>query len=343
MFDHQIKKFLIDAAEKTESSWAIVRDGIVAEFSIVPGDKSIKTFNSNVLKVDTNRATLCINFDDSMESIVAESGAHGCSPWTQNIYLCVQKEQAKMSCRDKLTSLGKFDNGTDKGDLWDLGVENETLDAYIIAKDKSTNELLKQKEGHYIIDDPHFLRELVLRSPPRLFQTKFAYIIVRQKIPLTEKEELEGPHTHLLPPLIKSKKHFEVPIPDDMIPIIQTDPFGSVIDGNGDFHAWNGLENDAFQTLLQKYGKPEYVALKNQMRQSIIGCLTRNEVSVIESTYADKTKQDLIRITLAQIVCDGKIGKAMRQDAYRILERLKTINMNGLKQWVQNMAPEIRN
>lgn len=343
MSDPQIKKLLLDAADKTNSSWAIVRDGVVAEFSIVPGDKPIKTFDNNTLKIDTHRATLCINFDDSVKAIVAESGAHGCSPWTQIIYLCIPKDQAKMSCRNKLTYLGNFDNGTDKGDLWDLGVGTETLDACIVAKDKPTNELLKQNEGKYIIDDPDFLRELVIHSPPRLFQTKFAYIIVRQKIPLTEKEELEGPHTHLLPPIIKSKKYFEVPVPENMIPIIQTDPFGSVIDGNGNFHAWNGFENDDFQTFLQKYGDSKYVALKNEMKQKIIACLSSKESFLIESEYDDKAKQDLIRITLAQLVCDDKIYTTIRQEAYRLLENLKTVNLRGLKQWVQNMAPEIQN
>lgn len=343
MFDLQIKKILVDAAEITKSSWAIVRDGVVAEFSVVLGDKPIKTFENNTLKIDTHRATLCVNFDESVKAVVAESGAHGCSPWTQHVYLCIQKDQAKMSCRNKLTYLGKFDNGVDKGDLWDLGVGNQTLDACIIAKDESTNDLLKQKEGQYIIDDPNFLRELVIHSPPRLFQTKFAYILVRQKIPLTEKEELEGPHTHLLPPIIKSKKHFEVPVPEDMVPIIQTDPFGSVIDGNGDFHAWNGFENDSFQMFLQKYGSPQYVTLKNEIKQKIIGCLSNRDFSTIEVEYKDKTKQDLIRITLAQIVCNDKLDITIRQEAYRLLENLKTINLRGLKQWIQNMAPEIQN
>ena len=341
--EEEIKNLILESATKTNSSYAIVRDGVVAEFSIVPGDNPIKTFENNVLRIDTHRATLSIKFDESVSAIIAESGAHGCSPWTQNIYLCISKQNAKMSARNVLTHLGLYDYEPDKGELWDLGVGNETLDACIISKDNETNNLLKQKEGQYIIDDPQFLGELIKHSPTRLFKSKFAYIIVRQKIPLEDEDEIEGPHTHLLPPIIKSGKHFGVPIPDDLIPIIQTDPFGSVIDGNGDFYKWNGFEKDEFQAFLRKYGDQNYVLLKQELKQKIIDSLKNNNQYFISKEYSDILKQDLIRITLAQIVCDEKIESEIRRKAFRVLEELNPVNLRGLKQWVKHIAPEIQN
>lgn len=342
MISQEIKKLLIESSSKTKSSWAIVRDGVVAEFSIVQGDKLTKIVQNDILHVDTQRATLSINFDDSLEAITSESGVHGCSPWTQNIYLCVKKEEAKMSARTKLTHLGKFHSNGIEGNLWDLGVGNETLDACIITKNESVNDMLKQNEGRYIIDNSDFLQELVRYSPPRLFKTRFASILVKQKIPTAE-EEIDGPHTHLLPPIIKSKKHFEVPIPNNMVPIIQVDPFGSVIDGNGEFYKWNGFENDEFQNFMKIYGNPEYVTLKNEMMKKVIDCLKKNNDTILESYYADKSKRDLIRVILAQIVCDDKTDKLVRKEAFTTLEKLKTINLKGLKQWVQQIAPEIQN
>lgn len=338
----EIKDLIIKSAGNTNSSWAIVRDGVVSEFSIVPGDKPVISFENNVLKIDTHRATLCIDFDESITSVVAESGSHGCSPWTQSIYLCIQKQDAKMSSRNRLTHLGHYKEGQDEGEVWDLGVGNDTLDACIIVKDEQTSQLLKQKEGKYIIDDPNFLRQLVTHSPTRLFKSKFAYIIVRQKIPQEGEDELEGPHTHLLPPIIKSGKHFDVPIPDTMIPIIQTNPFGSIIDGNGDFHKWSGFEADKFQEFLNEYGDQDYISLKLAMRKRILQGLTTNNNEFIDD-YADASKQDVIRITLAQIVCDESLNEEIRKKALSILESLHTINLRGLKQWVQKMAPQIQN
>ncbi|MFQ5782937.1 MAG: hypothetical protein ACE5GR_07790 [Nitrosopumilus sp.] len=338
----EIKDLILDSSTKNTSSWAIVRDGVVAEFSVVKGDEVDYSFEKNYLKVDTPRATLCINFDSKLDAIVAESGAHGCTPWTQNIYLCIPKQDAKMSCRDKLTHLGHYKEGQDEGELWDLGLGKETLDACIIAKDEQTNKLLQQKEGQYVIDDPNFLRELVRHSPTRFFKSKYAYIIVRQKIPLDGEDELEGPHTHLLPPIIQSGKHFHAPIPDEMIPMIQTDPFGSVIDGNGDFYKWNGFEEDKFQNFLRKYGNQEYLLLKESLKQKIIDGLSNDATRFIEE-YSDSKKQDVFRIILAQIVCDDKTDVQVRKKALKMMENIHSVNLRGLKQWVQNMAPQIQN
>jgi hypothetical protein len=42
-------------------------------------------------------------------------------------------------------------------------------------------------------------------------------------------------------------------------------------------------------------------------------------------------------------VCDDKLDVFVRKEALSLLENLKTINLKGLKQWVQQMAPEIQN
>ncbi len=336
--NQDIKNLILDSSKKSSTSWAIVRNGVVAEFSIVPGDTVRSTFENNILQIHTERASLFLNFD-TIKTVIAESGAHGCSPWTQNIYLCIPKTDAKMSGRNKLTFLGDFKDDYIEGKLWDLGVGNNTLDACIIA-DKTTNSFLKQKEGQWIVDDAKFLRELVTYTPPRLFKSKLASILVKQKIPLLE-DDLEGPHTHLLPPIIKTKKRFAVPIPDSMESVIQVNPFVSVIDGNGDFNNWNGFESDKFQEILQKYGDAVYVSSKNKLLQTILSNLRSDDMQTISEQYDNSQHQDIIRIVIAQIVCDKTIDVTIRKKAYVLLEKLRSINLKGLQQWVDHMAPEI--
>ncbi len=127
-----------------------------------------------------------------------------------------------------------------------------------------------------------------------------------------------------------------------MIPIIQTDPFGSVIDGNGDFYKWNGFEEDKFQEFLRKFGNQEYIQLKDDVKKNIIDSLTNNSTDFIED-YSDSSKQDVIRVILAQLVCDDKIDKKIRKKAFKVMENLQSVNLRGLKQWVQNIAPQIQN
>ncbi|MEM4391560.1 MAG: hypothetical protein QXG67_02100, partial [Candidatus Nitrosotenuis sp.] len=139
-----------------------------------------------------------------------------------------------------------------------------------------------------------------------------------------------------------SGKHFDIPVPKTMIPVLQTNPFGSVIDGNGDFHKWNGFEEDIFQRFLEKHGDQHYVLLKQNTRKKILENLATNTTGFVDD-YSDVSKQDVIRVTLAQIVCDKSVDEEIRKKAFKALENLRSINLRGLKQWVQKMAPEIQN
>lgn len=47
--------------------------------------------------------------------------------------------------------------------------------------------------------------------PIRLLMTKFASILVRQRIPMQD-EDVNGPHTHLLPHIIRNDINFPKPI-----------------------------------------------------------------------------------------------------------------------------------
>lgn len=145
MINSFVKKLLIDSSLDRKSSWAIVRDGTVAEFSITNADEPKQYFGKSM-----------------------------------------------------------------------------------------HHQFLKKMEGNYIIDDSECIREIKKFSPVRLFRTKYASIMIKQKIPL-QTEEIDGPHTHLLPQIILHKVHFPIPVNDDLCIQIQVDPFGSTIDGNRNY------------------------------------------------------------------------------------------------------------
>jgi len=331
-----LKQLLIDASVNTKSAWAIVRDGVVAEFSLVDGDKPMRKLDGNTLIVDTSRAQLQLVFHEDIKPIVAETAAYRCSPWVQCIYLCVPEKVARMSARKVLTHLGSWENGY--GELWDLGVGNDSLDACVVARDIQTHQTLKGKEGLSIIYDSEFLGQIIKLSPARLFRTKFAHILVKQRIP-SNTEQVDGPHTHLLPSIIRSGTHFPVPIPDNMRSLIQVDPIGSVIDGNGDYHEWNGLD-DEFQSLLNEYAGND-MSTKKYLQEKIIVLLKNSDLDSIIEEYSSNERQDIVRIVIAQIVCDKQQDIEIRKKALSILDELKAINLYGLKQWVQKLSPEI--
>jgi hypothetical protein len=340
MIKDSLNTLLVDAAVNPRASWAIVRNGVVAEYSVVRTDDTPKCIiEGKELFVDTARASLRLTLDDSIIPIVAETAAYRCSPWTQNIYLCIPKNMARMSNRRKLTHIG---NCGKSGELWDLGVGNDTIDACIIVEDIQLHHQLKQKEGQYIIDDSRLLQRIVESSPVRAFRTKFAEIRVKQKIPVG-KEQVEGPHTHLIPVIIQKGIDYPAPIAANLSSVIQVDPFGSVIDGAGDYHDWQGFEFDKFQSLLSTHGKAEYLGEKINMKNRIILLIENNKGEAVVDTYQsfDNVLQDLMRVTLAQIVCDRYLSEHIRKEAMNILKELNAVNYNALKQWSNKMSPSL--
>jgi hypothetical protein len=49
--------------------------------------------------------------------------------------------------------------------------------------------------------------------------------------------------------------------------------------------------------------------------------------------------KDLIRVILAQIVCDKNYDRSLRKGALNTLEEIRAINFYVLKKWVINKSP----
>jgi hypothetical protein len=342
MINAFIKKILIESSKDKKSSWAIVRDGAVAEFSVTSVDKPKQYFDqeTNNLIVETQRATLKLNFHDKIVPVIAENASYRCAPWSQSVYLCTPKNESQMSGNNVLTHISDWAGKNTCGELWDLGLGYENFDACIIVDDSKLHELLKKEESNYIINNLEYINEIKIFSPIRLFRTKYASIMVKQRIPL-DKEGIDGPHTHLLPQIILDNVRFPIPVDDDLCVQIQVDPFGSVIDGDGSYLDWSGLENDKFQSLLKKYGEVRYIENKLKMKNIVYNLLKKDDLDSIMNIYKDSVTKDLIRVILAQIVCYKNYDRNLRRAGLNTLEKIRAINFHVLKKWAINRSPEI--
>jgi hypothetical protein len=89
MIDSGIKQLIQNASLSKRSNWAIVRNGAVAEFSITDTDLNTiyQNFNydTNTLTVETEKAILELEINDSLTTIIAENANFRCSPWSQHL------------------------------------------------------------------------------------------------------------------------------------------------------------------------------------------------------------------------------------------------------------------
>jgi hypothetical protein len=342
VIDTYLKQLLQNASTDRRSSWAIVRNGAVAEFSVIPGELTQRVFDhdTKTLIAITERGILEVKMSDSLIAVVTENASYKCSPWSQNIYLCVPKKESELPVRNTLTQIGEYKKNNISGIIWDLGIGYRDFQAKIIVNNDDLQYHLKQKEGQSIIDDPKFLEVIVEYSPYRLFDSKFASILVKQKI-APNKDEVDGPHTHLLPDIILGKIIFPNPINEELSSQIQVDPIGGAIDGNGNYKEWLGFEKDDFQQLLKKYGDKIGFEEKITFKNMLTDLLRKDDIASIVNMYDKLSKQDIIRIILAQIVCDNGYESMYRKRGLEVLEKLNAINFPILKSWAMKFAPEI--
>ena len=170
--------------------------------------------------------------------------------------------------------------------------------------------------------------------------TKFAHILVKQRIPV-QGQDVDGPHTHLLPHIIHNGIDFPIRIDDNLRSLIQIDPFGSVIDANGEYFDWRGFENDPFQTLLNEYSDEEYIRNKKTLKDNLLYMIEKKDIQSMINKYSDKRNQDLIRVILAQIVCNKEYDTEIRKSGWSVLAKLNAINSDGVKDWICSQSPEL--
>ncbi|MEM0364555.1 MAG: hypothetical protein QXS98_02310 [Candidatus Nitrosocaldus sp.] len=333
--DEQIRDVLRSAARRSDVAWAIVRDGAVAEFS--SGSLNDVRISMDRISVESEYGSMDLDIDSNsnMYAIVAESAEYRCMPWTQCIYLCMYRDEARMNSRGMLTYVGRYDDNNESdgySHIWDMGIGDDTLDVYIIVEDDALNNRLREMEGKNILNEQSILDDIVKVSPYRLFMTKKASILVKQRI-----GRVEGAHTHLMPDVILKRIRYPTPVPEQMSCIIQVDPFASLIDCNGNYRAWS-VEDDPFQMLLQKYNKG-YAEEKKRLRDDLLDMLRSSDhADHVELMYkhADADGKDMLRVVLAQIACDSRTEQTIRISSAKILKRVGAVNLPAVLSYMSN-------
>ncbi|MEM2920393.1 MAG: hypothetical protein QXW14_02275 [Candidatus Nitrosocaldus sp.] len=333
ILDGHIRDVLRSAIRRSDVPWAIVRDGAVAEFSLGSSMSNVR-IGMDRMSADNKHGAMSLDIGDSSNiyAIVAENADYRCTPWTQCIYLCMHRDEAKMNSRRVLTYIGEYDD--DGYSIWDMGIGDDTLDVYIIVKDDALNSMLKGMEGKNILNEHSILERIVRVSPYRLFTTKKASIVVKQRI-----GSVEGAHTHFMPDVILNGIRYPTPVPEQMSCIIQVDPFASLIDCNGNYHAWS-IEDDPFQMLLHRYSKG-YAEAKYMLRDKVLDMIRRSDAAGydVECMYkhSDADGKDMLRVILAQIACDSRLEPTIRMGSVKVLARLGTVNLSAVVAYIKAM------
>ena len=202
------------------TSWSIGILGAVAEF--FRAQDEIHT-TDNATCVVTARGAIGISVTGAARAVVCPAG--GGEP--SSIALCLPATDCTMHGSSVITEAGPDHGALRNCDreaiLFDLGLGSPYFDFYIRIADPAMIKNMRKGVGLPLFDARHSLpRDILAAHPHRVFVSRLGRIEVYQRIAGAGETTPEGPHTHLLPELLKTGRVHSgnVPIPPGWIPCV---------------------------------------------------------------------------------------------------------------------------
>ena len=269
--DTVLRRYVADPT----ASWGLGTFGAIAEFHRTSEEPaSIDT--GATLQVVTARGALRIDSTPELRAFAYELPGHAIDSWSHVLTLCLPAARTAMHRREVLTECGPDHEALRPDDraavLFDLGLGTEQVDVCVRTADPEALAHLRAGLGRSLFAPDNPLMPAMPRlSPHRVFVCRFARLEVYQRIPGRDETPPEGPHTHVLPHLLRHQRTHPAtaPIPAGWVPCLSLYPASPVYDALGRPRPFDRAAYDDFQSLLRCFGAPELVGLKETVIEAV--------------------------------------------------------------------------
>jgi hypothetical protein len=245
-----------------ETSWAIGTFGAIAEFHRDAGEPATVAEHTAV----TARGGIRLRLPPAVRAVAWERPTAG-DAWTQGVALCLSAPAGAMAGRTAITELGTDEAALRTEDqaavLFDLGIGAPHCDVCVRIDDPAMLRALRAAKEQPLMQCG-LLGELAAMSPTRVFLSRLGRLEVRTPIPRPDGRTPDGPHTHVLPDLLKLRRTHAatVPLPAGMVPSAEMFPPSAIHDVHGHRAPFDAARHEAFQSLLAVYGDAGCVRAK---------------------------------------------------------------------------------
>ena len=206
-----------------DTQWSLGTFGAIAEFSRDADEPVTLLRSDGAVSAVTARGGILIKHHPRSRPLASESATG--SGWNQRIALCLSEADAAMGGRTVLTELdadGAALRASDReGVLFDLGLGAPHAEFCVRICHRDTAAQLRQYAGRAVFEPGNPAMGLILASNPhRVFISRLGRIEVYQPIPAASGKSPDGPHTHVLPKLLKNGRTHPAtePIPEGWVP-----------------------------------------------------------------------------------------------------------------------------
>lgn len=261
-----VERLLRSALADPGTAWSLGSFGAIAEFMRDP-DEPVMPLPDDRLGLATARGAIALDGLPELRPLAYEIAF--ASGWNHAVALCLPEESCAMARRTVVTELGP-DTDAARGEdrdavLFDLGLGLTAVDACVRTSDPAALACLRAGVGRPLFDPSNPIGpQLVAMSPHRVFLARFGRIEVFSEIPGPGGTSPEGPHTHVLPKLLKGGRTHAAttPIPAGLVPCGAIHPPHPYKDAMGMRIPFEPTRLAAFQVLLERWADPDWLAIK---------------------------------------------------------------------------------
>ncbi|MGB3446462.1 MAG: hypothetical protein WBA48_07180 [Xanthobacteraceae bacterium] len=301
-----VAKLLTDQIVDPDTQWSLGTFGAIAEFARDRDEPVALTATGDDVAAVTARGGIAIRVHEDMRPFASESLAK--QHWNHRVAICLPEDACAMSRRGVLTELGADTEALREQDrdgvLFDLGLGAPQADLCIRVADPHVAGELRNHVGRAVFEPGNPAMGVILAANPhRVFISRIGRAEVYQPIPPHDGKSPEGPHTHVLPKLLKSGRTHPAtePIPEGFVPCAHFYPAHPAKDALGQARAFERSLHEAFQRLLAELGAPESAAFK----RDVVAAVGRGEPPWTEARIAGRGARANVRIALRQMKAAG--------------------------------------
>ncbi|MDA0822148.1 MAG: hypothetical protein O3C28_06950 [Proteobacteria bacterium] len=286
--------------DDTNSSFSIGAFGAVAEF-FRSATEACLALNSEPLTCATSRGGIRIRMRGDVRVRAYEMLTTHPQRWLHGVALCLPECSARGAGRSVITELGPDCDAIREqdfgGTLFDVGLRLANGDFLVRSNDPAVISALRKFSGSHLLDaDLKIMDFIVDASPHRVVTSSLGRIEVYQTI--DRHQTPDGPHTHVLPKLLRCARAYDakIPIEHNYLPCLNLYPPNPLTHNNGESVGYQHHRHLAFQSLLNKWGCPEYVTQKRELLASL-----RNNTDPATFAFPSKRiRRSAVRIALRQ-------------------------------------------
>lgn len=294
-----------NALAQPETGWGLGVLGALGEFCRDPEEACEAADTPEGFSRVTPRGGIAIRFDHPALRLIAwEEPSPAIGLWRQGAGLCLPETLAAIGGAECITELGPDSAALRPADraaiLFDMGVGFAHCRACVRTADPGLLTALRAGAGRPLFapDNPAG-HAILATSPHRVFLSRLARIEVYQPIPPPDGKSPIGPHTHLLPGLLRARRaHVATrPLPAGWVSCLDLYPAHPLRDLQEAPRSFDAGHHAAFQALLTAFGLPELQAEKTRITAAVRAGLAPADFA----PAADRHGRATARITLRQL------------------------------------------